>query len=648
MYTKIVAQVFDQTLRVTNIPKLASGGENEVRVEVTFDTLWTGFGKTAIFYRENKKNQVYHVVMKSDSCVIPREVMVEPGVVCFGILGTSGSTVRTTEVVALTVAQGAITGLSSFEPLPDVYRQVLAAYGTLTAAVATERKRIDNLTQLEEGSTTGDAELMDIRVGADGNTYDSAGTAVRSQMSALSGEVAGLLEVCVTQGENLYDPTLQTPDTISPHYWVEGAPYETTQYDSSYHCTAPIQIKPMTVYTIGMVAEDTLYTTKPWGDATSGVFFYDANGAYLDGTYDSTFTTPAEAAFMRFNYAILSGFTREVLNAKCMLVYGDTLPSTYRAYEKVTLKERVDALAATANGKPIRYSFDGYELKVAAAYTSSSDILVTLKKKGGNSIFDFYQFATFAAGRNIDSLSENDLTVLQTTGTDWHAPFVVKAVNNVNGDSPDSSHFTGGNHEYTNTGNGGTPTGRTASLRVFADMREVTNGSGGCNRLVIKWVNYIQATNTKKADGTGREVLYENHVLTFDGTEWASSVEVVPLEDVNMVTWYGLQGCGVSSIYKNIRYYGGRNRGEYNGEADHTTCGDNKATCAVCEGEAHRMVIEIDPTFDLGDRRYYDGSDGIFTQSYGKVYFNLTDNTVFDAGCAYSFRGKYRFEAVAQ
>ena len=56
----------------------------------------------------------------------------------------------------------------------------------LSQKINVEKNRIDSLTTLAEGSTTGDAELMDIRIGANGFIYNNSGTAIRHQISTIS------------------------------------------------------------------------------------------------------------------------------------------------------------------------------------------------------------------------------------------------------------------------------------------------------------------------------------------------------------------------------------------------------------------------------------------------------------------------------
>ena len=76
------------------------------------------------------------------------------------------------------------------EPLLDAFRdEIDGEMLEQNIRIQTLESRMSEFTSLDEGSTSGDAELADIRVGADGHTYDSAGDAVRGQFLELYGVV---------------------------------------------------------------------------------------------------------------------------------------------------------------------------------------------------------------------------------------------------------------------------------------------------------------------------------------------------------------------------------------------------------------------------------------------------------------------------
>lgn len=107
--------------------------------------------------------------------------------------------------------------------------------------------RMDTFTQLPSGSTSGDAELIDIRVGADGTTYSTAGDAVRGQVSDLKTDLFNLQDeyllfdlipnsYVTTSGVITYDATWSRTDYLD----CGGAEYLIADYTlgngSMYNC----------------------------------------------------------------------------------------------------------------------------------------------------------------------------------------------------------------------------------------------------------------------------------------------------------------------------------------------------------------------------------------------------------------------------
>lgn len=80
------------------------------------------------------------------------------------------------------ITQTGLYALDASEKNPNLTGTLAQMIKQVNSDLAVERGRISKFTALPAGSTTGDAELMDIRNGANGKSYASAGDAVRDQV----------------------------------------------------------------------------------------------------------------------------------------------------------------------------------------------------------------------------------------------------------------------------------------------------------------------------------------------------------------------------------------------------------------------------------------------------------------------------------
>lgn len=105
-------------------------------------------------------------------------------------LATEKATLATAKANA--AAESEANAAASEAAVNGVSTQLTTRMSAIETEQSVQSARMDTFTSLPEGSTSGNAELADIRVGADGTTYDTAGNAVRGQIGELKSDLADI------------------------------------------------------------------------------------------------------------------------------------------------------------------------------------------------------------------------------------------------------------------------------------------------------------------------------------------------------------------------------------------------------------------------------------------------------------------------
>lgn len=114
----------------------------------------------------------------------------------------------TEDTYTATLADGSTQSFSVLNHNADIEaisEELAAGLSMITEALEDQsallNARMDTFTSLPSGSTAGDAELADIRVGVDGKIYGSAGSAVRGQITGVNADISDI----GTHTINLFD-----------------------------------------------------------------------------------------------------------------------------------------------------------------------------------------------------------------------------------------------------------------------------------------------------------------------------------------------------------------------------------------------------------------------------------------------------------
>ena len=442
---------------------------------------------------------------------------------------------------------------------------------------------------------------------------------------------------------NIYEPQ-DKANILDGYILKNGVPQ--TQYGSGYYVSDYVPV----------TAGDTLtFSFLPWNasaDSSYRAAEYNSNKEYIKRLTGSPVTLSDNTAYIRFSvkksdFGGSADTALTFINSNLLISNGDYVDyndiddtkNTFQS-EEIVRKENTYFVDSSTSEILILSKMLG---------VNDKDIGIKMKNFTNNGSFQFSSFGTLENNAPFVSNKPSEYVQFMSTAEDFFGPIVAYAVNNIDGDDPNNSHFTGGMHRFNSK-----DTARVISQEIYYDGRKIPGFIGYCNTIDIIIKQNLQVSNTLKNDGTGREAVTEIIRLHFEkGVIYVES-QFVALEPITIQTYYFMQGNHKANGMgaNGIRYIGSEaNRG--------VNSMDSTSNSGDLYGRTMRMLsdtIQMDITVDDYDLGRFDHVHGDYPSAYvntytnySKCYFNVirsseaSNRLELDTGDSCMAKGSIRF-----
>lgn len=277
---------------------------------------------------------------------------------------------------------------------------------------------------------------------------------------------------------------------------------------------------------------------------------------------------------------------------------------------------------------------------ISFRYQKGTDMHVVIGKCGVNQIVNFKRiYLEKNKSNKVNAAIGKKAQLFMKSRTDWLGPYAVKSL--VHGDGGTYA-FTGGWHSIVRDDKT-YKTGKTVRFDVMTGNRILKENTEAAGPVIIHITNLIQGFNTNK---TGRSVLREEIQIEADKGKFNINVKTTALEDALLMKYYGLQTQNDS--WQGVQYNKGHMNSikRYSDSGPKTNSGIISSFSLSSKDKKLKLLCSLSDKSGLGTFENIPGyMPTVFTESYGKTYFNLINGKGkrLNKNESIMWSGKYEF-----